>query len=103
MKIIAPTFLGKHNYPNYDLMIKEIEKYFRENDDLVIDLEFLWTNEVVPYFENVLMDIYDKSFIVRSKEKSKVKKVRDILKKRLVHFSPIEYEDDYYLINIYKD
>jgi len=30
MKIIAPTFLGKHNYPNYDVMTKEIEKSDKE-------------------------------------------------------------------------
>jgi len=102
MKIIAPTFLGKHNYPNYDVMTKEIEKFFKENDELIIDLDFLWANEVVPYFENVLIEIYDKNFFIRSKEKSKIKKIRDVLKNRLIVFSPIQLEDDYFIIEVHK-
>jgi len=103
MKIIAPTFLGKHEYPNYSRMQSEIESVFLNNDDVVIDLDFLWPKEIEPYFNNILIEIYDKNFRVRTKEKSKIKKVRDILRRKVVNFSPIEVDEEFYILEIYKE
>ena len=84
-------------------MKEEIEKYLNDYDDVTINIDFLYPKEIEPYFNNVLIDIYKKEFTVSTKDKSRIKKIRDILRNKVVNHSPIEFIDDYYTIIIYRD
>ncbi len=102
-RIFAPTFLGKHTYPNYDKMIEEIENIFNENDDIILDLEFISIKEIDPYFTSVLIEMYNKDFTVRTRSKTYIKKLQDIFRRNVLQYSPILIKEGYYHIKVYKD
>jgi len=85
--IYAPAFHGEHRYSRYDRLKKEME-------DLpdVIDVDFLFPNEIQIFMENIFWPIYyehQKQITFQSKDKKVIRKIRASLKKGIIPYGKV--------------
>ena len=97
MKIISPSYLGNHNYNNYEAMKASLSEYLSSYSDLCLDLDFLHAKEVQPYIVDILLPCLDHPVYLQSKSRERMKKVLRILKDNFCIFDAIEKDEEVFL------
>lgn len=104
--VIAPTYLGNHNYAKYDEMKNILSEFLYKEDSITIDIDFLHTNELDVYMKDIAIpvlhdtkDIEEIDFQTKSKER--IKKLIRIFKATMQVFGPVVQQDNFYIIKLY--
>lgn len=106
MHIYSPSYNGNHNLKQYVKMVLDLEELMLEigtAKEIYVNMDFLHDKEIDHYFNKVFAHVailLGIRFVVISKDKKKLRKIKKILKEHMFVLGTIKMRKGKYYVKI---
>ena len=80
--------MGNHTPSKYLLLKEKLEKIINSDKNVVVNIDLLFKNEIIPYFMTVFFDISEnypyKIIYIESKSEIVLRSIRKLMRKHLI-------------------